>query len=166
MPMNNNYYPIQQPHDLPSKEKEEGMSAYFMMFASLAAGIPLPILNLVAAAIYYHTNKHKSRFVQFHSLQSLLSQLPVSLLNFGLVVWVIFLFRSDFDFSAWFVLYATVTAIFNFVYMIFSIIAAIKARNGRMYYFLFFGNYCYEKVYKVRIIEEEKFRKEKENYGE
>ena len=164
--MNNDYYPIQQPHDLPSKEKEEGMSAYFMMFASLAAGIPLPILNIIAAAIYYHVNKHKSRFVQFHSLQSLLSQLPVSILNFGLVVWVIYLFRSNFDVSLCFVLYAVMTVLFNLLYLIFSIVAAIKARNGRMYYFIFFGNYCYEKVYKVRNIEEEKFRKEKEDYGE
>lgn len=163
--MNNDYYPIQQPHDLPSKEKEDGMSAYFMMFASLAAGIPLPILNLVAAAIYYHANKHKSRFVQFHSLQSLVSQLPVSILNFGLVVWIIYLFRSNFDTSMWFVLYAVLTALFNLTYVILSIIAAIKARNGRMYYFLFFGNYCYEKVYKVRNIEDENYRKEKENYG-
>lgn len=163
--MNNDYYPIQHPKDLPSKEKEEAMSAYFMMFASLAAGIPLPILNLVAAGVYYHANKHKSRFVQFHSLQSLLSQLPVSILNFVLVVWIIYLFRSNFDTSIWFVFFAVTTAFFNLIYVTFSIIAAIKARNGMMYYFLIFGNYCYERVYKVRNIEEDSFRKEEENYG-
>ncbi|MER3330225.1 MAG: DUF4870 domain-containing protein, partial [Candidatus Kapaibacterium sp.] len=85
--MSTDYYPIQQPEDLPAREREDAMGGYFMMFASLAAGLPLPIINLIAAIIYYHVNKHKSRFVRFHSLQSLLSQLPVSLLNAGLVIW-------------------------------------------------------------------------------
>ena len=37
--------------------KEDAMGAYFMMFATAAMGLPLPILNLVAAIIYYYVNR-------------------------------------------------------------------------------------------------------------
>lgn len=156
--MSTDYYPIQQPDDMPAREREDAMGAYFMMFASLAAGLPLPIINLIAATIYYHINKHKSRFVRFHSLQSLLSQLPVSLLNAGLVVWAISFFKYDFNFNNTFLAYVIVVIIANLVYLGFSILAAIKARQGRMYYFLFFGRFSYEIVYKVREEHETMFR--------
>lgn len=154
--MNTEYYPLQQPDDLPAREREDAMGAYFMMFASLAAGLPLPIVNLIAAIIYYHINKHKSRFVRFHSLQSLLSQLPVSLLNAGLVVWAISLFKYDFKFDNTFLAYLIVVILANLVYLAFSIVAAVKARKGRMYYFLFFGKLSYEIVYKIKDEGEER----------
>ena len=54
---------------------------------------------LVAAVIYYYVNREKGRFVQFHTLQSLYSQIPVTLLNSGLVAWTIVNFVKGFDFS-------------------------------------------------------------------
>jgi len=148
--MSTDYYPLQQPEDMPAREREDAMGAYFMMFASLAAGLPLPIINLIAATIYYHINKHKSRFVRFHSLQSLLSQLPVSLLNAGLVIWGITLFKQDFNIESSFIIYLSIVIIANLVYLGFSIVAAIEARKGRMYYFIFLGQFAYDIVYKVK----------------
>lgn len=156
--MSTDYYPIQQPDDMPAREREDAMGAYFMMFASLAAGLPLPIINLIAATIYYHINKHKSRFVRFHSLQSLLSQLPVSLLNAGLVVWAITLFKQDFNVDSSFLIYLSIVLLANLVYLGFSIVAAIEARKGRMYYFVFLGRFSYDIVYKVRDEHETMFR--------
>lgn len=156
--MSTEYYQIQQPEDLPAREREDAMGAYFMMFASLAAGLPLPIINLIAAIIYYHVNKHKSRFVRFHSLQSLLSQLPVSLLNAGLVVWAISFFKYDFNFDNTFLAYLIVVLMANLLYLGFSIVAAIKARKGLMYYFIFFGKLSYEIVYKIKEEEEQIYR--------
>jgi hypothetical protein len=40
----------------------------------------------------------------------------------------------------------------------FSIAAAIKARQGLMYYFIFFGKLSYEIVYKVKEEEEQIYR--------
>ncbi len=79
------YYPIEQVEDISMRDREDAMGAYLMMFAALAAGLPLPILNLIAAVIYYYVNKGKSRFVKFHALQSLYSQIPTTLMNAGLV---------------------------------------------------------------------------------
>ncbi len=150
-----NYLPVPQPEEISTREREDAMGAYLMMFASLAVGLPLPIINLLAAIIYYFANRKKSRFVHFHVLQSLLSQLPTSLLNAGAVFWtfsILFSNSPDFAsddvqfstlFSGTYVGYLIMVFIANLVYFIFSIIAATKAHKGRFYYMLFFGRASY-----------------------
>lgn len=150
-----NQIPIPQPEEISTRERDDAMGAYLMMFASLAVGLPLPIINLLAAIIYYFVNRKKSRFVHFHVLQSLLSQIPTSLLNAGAVFWTFsILFRQPPDFSSDDVQFSTLFAgeyigylimvfIANLVYLIFSIVAASKAHKGRFYYMLFFGRISY-----------------------
>jgi uncharacterized membrane protein len=144
------YYPLPQPDQIEVRVKEDAMGAYLMMFATSAIGIPLPILNLVAAIIYYYVNRNKGKFVQFHTLQSLYSQIPVTLLNSGLVAWTIVNFVSDLDFTSFYWGYLVMVAVANLVYFIFSIVGAVKARNGIFYYFLFFGKMAYHQVYRIR----------------
>ena len=145
-----NFYPIPQPDEIPVREREDAMGAYFMMFATMAIGLPLPILNLVAAIIYLYINKSKSKFVYFHSLQSLLSQIPTTLLNAGAVDWGIWVIFFDAPFDDLFKGYLVMTIIANIIYITYSIIAASKARKGRFYYFVFFGRLSYIASYSVR----------------
>lgn len=144
------YYPLPQPDEIETRVKEDAMGAYFMMFATSALGLPLPILNLVAAIIYYYVNRNKGKFVQFHTLQSLWSQIPVTLLNSGLVAWTIVNLVRDFDFSSYYWGYLIMAGCANLVYLTFSIVGAVKARKGYFYYFLFFGKIAYHQVYRVR----------------
>ncbi len=144
------YHPIPQPDEIETRVKEDAMGAYFMMFATSAIGIPLPILNLVAAIIYYYVNRSKGKFVQFHTLQSLWSQIPVTLLNSGLVAWTIVNLVRDLSFTSYYWGYLVMVGIANLVYFIFSIIGAVKARKGVFYYFLFFGKIAYHQVYRIR----------------
>jgi len=95
-------HPLPQPVEIEIRVKEDTMGAYFMMFATSAIGIPLPILNLVAAVIYYYVNRSKGKFVQFHTLQSLWSQIPLTFLNSGLVAWTIVNFAKDLDFTSYY----------------------------------------------------------------
>lgn len=148
MMIDEKYYPVPQPEDLDIREREDAMGAYLMMFAALGAGLPLPILNLVAAIIYYYINKGKSLFVRFHSLQSLLSQLPTSILNAVAVFWGIRIAFFDYAFTDIFKGYLWMVGVANLIYIIFSIIGAVKARKGQMYYFLFFGPISYQSVFK------------------
>lgn len=67
------YMKLPQPHELSEREKEDARGAYLMMFAALATTLPLPIINLIAAIVYYYVNRKKGRFIHFHCLQSLLS---------------------------------------------------------------------------------------------
>ena len=153
---NSKYFPIPQPDELTIREKEDAMGAYLMMFATVAIGIPFPVLNLVAALIYLYINRNKGRFVYFHSLQSLYSQIPVTLLNAGLVVWFLICLIPDVQFTNEFIAYAIMTGIADIIYLIFSLIAAAKARKGIFYYFVFFGKLAYHQAYLNRELTRKK----------
>ncbi|MCK5134733.1 MAG: DUF4870 domain-containing protein [Bacteroidales bacterium] len=144
------YHPIPQPDEIEVRVREDAMGAYLMMFATAALGLPLPILNLVAAIVYYYVNRDKGKFVQFHMLQSLYSQIPVTLLNSGLVAWTIVNFVRDFNFTSIYWGYLIMTGVAGLVYLIFSIVGAVKARKGLFYYFIFFGKIAYHQVYRIR----------------
>jgi uncharacterized membrane protein len=144
------YHPLPQPDQIEIRVKEDAMGAYFMMFATAALGLPLPILNLVAAIVYYYVNRDKGKFVQFHTLQSLYSQIPVSILNSGLVAWTIVNLVKDMNFTGFYWGYLIMVATADLVYFIFSIVGAVKARKGLFYYFLFFGKLAYHQVYRIR----------------
>lgn len=143
------YHPLPRPSELTEREKEDAMGGYLMMFASIAAGLPLPIVNLIAAIVYYYMNRRKSRFIHFHAMQSLLTQFPVSILNAIFVIFTIQLFivQDLSDGPTAYYIYAAIIGGLNLIYFVFSIVAAIKARKGKMYYFVFFGKYCYRVVY-------------------
>jgi len=150
MSSNEEYYPLPQPDEVTTREREDAMGGYLMMFAALAVGLPLPIINLIASVVYFYVNKGKSKFVHFHSLHSLLAQIPTTLLNAGFVFWTIRIFFYDWEKSDYYIGYIWMVVIANLLYFIFSIVAAMRARKGRFYYFLFFGRLAYEVVYKVR----------------
>ena len=142
---------LPQPHELSEREKEDAMGAYLMMFASLATSLPLPIINIIAAVIYYYINRKKGRFIHFNCLQSLLSQLPTTLVNWGLLYLVLQIFFFDnYELSDYFYAYLGFSIIANLVYFIFSLVAAVRARKGIFMYFIFFGPYAYQKVYAKR----------------
>ena len=144
------YHPLPQPEEIEMRERDDAMGAYFMMFATTALGLPLPIINLIASIVYYYVNKTKGRFVQFHILQSLYSQLPVTALTTGLFIWTVRNFFRDFEFKNYYWGYLILTGIVSIIYFIFSIVAAVKSNKGRFYYFFFFGKLAYHVVFKVR----------------
>ena len=142
------YFSLPQPDQIPEREREDAMGAYLMMFAAVAVALPLPVINLIAAIIYYYVNRTKSRFIHFHSLQSLLSQLPTTLMNWGLLYWSLKIwFFNSLEVDDYFKGYILTTILANILYLVFSIMAAIQARKGRMYYFIFFGKLSYQMVF-------------------
>lgn len=138
---------IPQPYEITTKEREQSLAAYLMMFATAAAGLPLPFLNLVASFAYYYFTKSTSRFVRFHSFQSLISQLPISLMNGVAVFWTFRILFTEVVFSDMYKGYLAVVVLSNLVYVLFSLIAAIKAYKGHMFYFVFFGKVAYLKAF-------------------
>ncbi|MDD2278284.1 MAG: DUF4870 domain-containing protein [Bacteroidales bacterium] len=141
------FYPIPQPEELDAREKEDASGAYLMMFATTALGLPLPIINMIASIVYYFVNRSKGRFVQFHALQSMYSQLVISAINSYLVIWAIIKLVNNTEFTNVFWGLAIAVGAFNIVYFIFSIIGAVRAHRGRFYYFVFFGRLAFVQVY-------------------
>jgi len=144
------FYPIPQPEEISTREKEDASGAYLMMFAATAIGLPLPIINLIASVVYYFVNKSKGRFVRFHALQSLYSQLPVTLLNSTLVIWAILNLTHGHEFTSIFWGFAITIGILNIFYFIFSLIGVVRARKGRFFYFVFFGKLSYAQTFRIR----------------
>lgn len=65
--------------DATPQQREQASWAYFVSFASLGLGLPIPFLSLVAGVAFHLVQHRKSRFVAFHSWQALLLGLPASL---------------------------------------------------------------------------------------
>jgi len=143
------YLPIPQPEEVTQREREDGMGAYLMMFAAWAAGLPLPMLNVLASVIYYYVNRQKGNFVRFHALQSMWSQILVGVLNASVFAWGIQIWVSGRFSGKFFWPYLIMVIIANILYFIFSIIAAVRAKKGRFFYFIFFGKMAYQIAYSV-----------------
>jgi uncharacterized membrane protein len=144
------FHALPQPEEIPEREKEDAMGAYLMMFAAVAVGLPLPIINLIAAVIYYFVNRKKSRFIHFHCLQALLSQIPTTLINWVAVIWGGMILFTDLEVSDNFWAYLIFAGAATFLYFIVCMIAAYKARQGVMYYLLFFGKISYQVTFAVK----------------
>ncbi len=155
---------LPQPEEISKREKEDAMGAYLMMFAAMGAGLPLPLINLLASVIYYFINKNKSRYVAFHSFQSLVTQIPISILNAILLGWLIrsFIIAGDFVFSTAFFVYLGFVVLWNIVYMVLSIVACVKARKGLLYYMFLFGTISFDRFYGERALKEQKFLSDKQ----
>ncbi len=148
---------LPQPEEISKREKEDAMGAYLMMFAAMGAGLPLPLINLLASVIYYFINKKSSRYVAFHSFQSMITQIPISILNGVVVFWIIrILVFGNAQFSTSFFVYLGFVIIWNIVYMILSIIACIKARKGQLYYMFLFGTISFDMFYGNSALERQK----------
>lgn len=134
---------IPQPHEISDNEKQDAMGAYLMMFAAMGIGLPLPIVNLIAATIYYFVNRKSSPFVAFHSFQSLLSQVPVTLLNFAVLFSFVRIVVNELTFERGFYVLLATMILANLVYLIVSIVALTRARKGRFFYMPVFGRVAF-----------------------
>lgn len=138
---------LPQPDELSEREKDDAMAAYLMMFASWAIGFPLPLINLIASLVYFFINRRTSRFVAFHSLQSLLFHIPVVCLNSGAVAWLIVLLATSFHHVGDFLIYLVFTALVNLLYIILSIVALVWARRGCFYYLPIVGRFAFVRYF-------------------
>jgi uncharacterized Tic20 family protein len=144
--------PIPQPEELGARERDDAMGAYLMMFAALHLGLPIPLISLLASVIYHFVNARKSPFTRFHSLQALVSQIPVAVLTGIWTVWVIVIlidwFRlqlhGSYESFWWFTL---ITVVCTLTYSVYCIIAAVYAHKGRMFYFPLAGRWAYRRAF-------------------
>ena len=138
---------LPQPEEISEREREDAMGAYLMMFAAWGIGLPIPLLGLVAAIIYFAINRKNSLFVAFHALQSLLTQIPVTVVNLGLVGWLVGILVTESRFDSSFFAYLIFAVILNLLYVILSLIAMARARKGGFYYMPVFGRLCFAHYY-------------------
>jgi len=152
---------LPQPDSIPDKHRSEASGAYIMMFSGMY--FPLPLIEVVMSLIYYNYWKRESRFHAFHCYQAMISQLPVTVLNNGLLVWFIVLIvriikgigGDETDFAVlWsyfkdprFLLFFWCVVALNLIYIILSLIAYKMASKGRFFYIPIFGEISYNRFF-------------------
>ena len=154
--MESKYTSLPQPHELSIYEKEDAMGSYLMMFAAWAVGLPLPTINIIAAVIYHFINAKKSKFVRFHSLQSMLSQIMIGAINAVCIFWGVSLFflekplfKTDIVNNP-FLGFLITAILLNLIYFALSVVSAIKAKKGLLFYMPLFGTFAYHQVFKKK----------------
>lgn len=127
------------PQQITETERENGSNAYLMTLVAAIAGLPLPIINLIACIIFAFSIKRKSDFVRFHILQATVSQLCLVAMNSVLFTWTLRIIFTDLQVSASWAGYLFAAVFINLLDYISNIRAAIAARKGQHYFMSFFG---------------------------
>ena len=120
-------------------ENEKASGSYLMSLIALMAGLPLPIVNLIATFIFYLGNRKGTFFVRWHCTQALLSQFSLFFMNTISFWWTINIFLQHKEISNLYIAYMFTVIIFNITELIVTIYTAIKTRKGVHVSWFFYG---------------------------
>jgi len=120
-------------------EQERASNIYLMSLAIVIVGLPLPIINFIATFFMYLSNRTKTWFIRWHSLQALLSQAAISCVNGYGMYWSLNIFFTDESISNPYIAYLITALLFNLMEFIGTVYAAVQTRSGYHVSFLFFG---------------------------
>jgi len=120
-------------------EAERASNSYLMSLVAFVAGLPLPIVNLIATFIFYMGNRKGTYFVRWHCTQALLSQVSVLFINSFGFWWTISIIFGDETVTTNYISYMFTVILFNLAEFIATIYTAIKTRNGFHVQWWFYG---------------------------
>jgi hypothetical protein len=121
-------------------EAEKASNSYLMSLIAIAAGLPLPIINLIATFFFYIANRKSTYFVRWHCTQALLSQLSVFFMNSFGFWWTISIIFSDEIITSHYIAYILTALFFNLVEFGTTIYSAIQTRKGIHVSWYFYGS--------------------------
>lgn len=127
-------------YDPGEHEAEKASNSYLMSLVALVAGLPLPIINLIATLIFFLGNRKGTYFVRWHCTQALLSQFSLLFMNSAGFWWTIgILFREE-KITNLYVAYLLTLLVFNLAEFIATIYTAIHTRKGLHVSWWFYGS--------------------------
>ena len=121
-------------------EKEKASNSYLMSLVAVIAGLPLPIVNLLATLFFYLANRKSTYFVRWHCTQALLSQLVLLFANSYSFWWTVSIIFTDEKVSNHYFAYLFTVIVFNVLEIISTIYCAVETRKGKHVNLWFFGN--------------------------
>lgn len=126
---------------IPSEhEAEKASNSYLMSLVAVVAGLPFPIVNMLASLFFYVANRNGTYFVRWHCLQAFYSQLallPVNSISFW---WTFSVLFQDEPATNHYFAYLFTVMIFNLTEFVSTMYAAIQTRKGQHVEFFFFGS--------------------------
>ena len=127
------------PYKPSEHESEKASNSYLMSLIAVIAGLPLPIINLIATLIFYIGNRKGTYFVRWHCTQALLSQLSMLFVNSFAFWWSVSIFFTAETITNQYMAYIITILIVNIIEFIATIQAAIKTRKGVHVAWWFYG---------------------------
>ncbi len=121
-------------------EAEKASNSYVMSLVAVVAGLPLPIINLIATGIFYLGNRKGTYFVRWHCTQALLSQLSLLAMNTTAFWWSVSVWFRDGQVSNAYVAFVITALLFNLGELIATIYTAIQTRKGIHVSWWFYGD--------------------------
>ncbi len=115
------------PHE---DEKERASSCYVMSLVAVMIGLPMPIINLLATGIFYFMSRRATFFVRWHSIQALVSQVPLFIMNNILFWWTVRVLFSFTDLSSAYIAYFITVNLYNIYDFVETVRSAIVTRKG------------------------------------
>jgi hypothetical protein len=128
------------PYEPGEHEAEKASNSYLMSLVALIAGLPFPIINLLATLFFYVGNRKGTFFVRWHCMQALLSQFSVLLMNSFGFWWTISIIFGSETISNSYIAYMFTIFIFNVADFIATIYTAINTRKGMHVEWWFYGD--------------------------
>ena len=121
-------------------EAEKASNSYLMSLVAVIAGLPLPIVNLLATLIFYLGNRNGTYFVRWHCTQALLSQLSLLLVNSYGFWWSVSIIFSDERITNNYMAYMLTLVLVNIGELIATIYTAVQTRKGIHVSWFFYGD--------------------------
>ncbi len=121
-------------------ENEKASNSYLMSLVAVIAGLPLPIINLLATFFFYLANRKSTYFVRWHCTQALLSQMVLLFANSYSFWWTVSIIFTDEKATNNYFAYLFTVIVFNVLEIISTIYCAMQTRKGKHVEVFFFGN--------------------------
>ncbi|MBP6303126.1 MAG: DUF4870 domain-containing protein [Bacteroidia bacterium] len=102
-----------------------------MSLIAIIAGLPLPIINLLATLIFFLGNRKSTYFVRWHCTQALLSQLSLLFVNSAGFWWTVSVIWGDEQATNKYFAYIISLIVLNLIEFISTIYSAIQVRKGK-----------------------------------
>lgn len=121
-------------------EVEKASNSYLMSLMAIIAGLPLPIINLIATLFFYVANRKSTYFVRWHCTQALLSQFSIFFMNSFGFWWSVSIIFTEEIITSKYIAYMLTALIFNLIEFGTTIYTAIQTRKGIHVSWWFYGS--------------------------
>lgn len=120
-------------------ECEYASNSYLMSLVAALAGMPIPIVNLIATVIFYIANRDGTYFTRWHCTQALISQFSLFFFNSFGFWWTIYILLDKREINNSYFAYIFTIVIFNLTEVAATIITSIQTRKGIHVEWWFYG---------------------------
>jgi hypothetical protein len=124
-------------------EWEKASNSYLMSVVAVMAGLPFPVVNLIATGMFYLANRKSSLFVRWHCMQALLSQTFTLPINVCGVYWTLSVLFGDGHITNTYIAYIITIILFNLLEFSATVYAAVQTGRGNHVEWWFFGPFTH-----------------------